>query len=78
MVVQATAQFVEQRIRYALALLLIAVATDASRPALSERWQHTEQALQQLWRDALRKRLQAGKLDADMQVLLADQLKHID
>ena len=68
----------ELRISYALALILLGIATDKTRETLEKRLRLLESDLQQLWRDTLRAHLQKGELDAEMQVLLADQLKHID
>lgn len=67
----------DARIRYGLALLLTAVATDASRAALQKRLQAAEADLQSLWREALRKRLLDGPLEEDERVILADQLEHL-
>ena len=68
----------DARIRYGLALALLAVATDRSRKLLDTRLRGAEQALQRLWRNHLSQRLKHGPLDDDTRALLADQLKHLD
>ncbi|MEQ8483347.1 MAG: TetR/AcrR family transcriptional regulator [Pseudomonadales bacterium] len=68
----------DARIRYGLALALLAVATDRSRKLLDARLRGAEQALQRLWRNHLSERLKHGPLDDDTRALLADQLKHLD
>jgi AcrR family transcriptional regulator len=72
------AQEMEARIRYGLALTLLAVATEQSRDLLTHRMRSAEARLQQLWQGALQDRLRLGPLDEDTRELLADQLKHVD
>jgi AcrR family transcriptional regulator len=67
----------DARIRYGMALALLAIATDKSRPSLKERMQVAEGDLQKLWRAELRKRLAEGRLDESAKAILADQLKHV-
>ena len=67
----------DARIRYGMALALLAIATPASRPTLKERMQAAERDLQQLWRSELEKRLREGRLDDAAKAVLADQLKHV-
>lgn len=67
----------EARSRYGLALTLLAVATDHSRPQLQAHLRAAEQRLQTLWRAALAARLRQGDLDPESRELLADQLKHL-
>lgn len=68
----------EARIRYGLSLCLLAIATDASRDALRQRWQEAERDLQVLWRALLAERLQQGAIDQESRQLLADQLKYLE
>jgi AcrR family transcriptional regulator len=68
----------DARIRYGLALLLSAIATDASRASLQQRWRDAERDLQVLWHDALQERLQHGSHDEASRQLLADQLKFLE
>ena len=68
----------DARIRYGLALLLSAIATDASRPSLQRRWRDAERDLQVLWQDALQERLQQGTHDEASRQLLADQLRYME
>lgn len=68
----------EARIRYALALVLLAIAMPASRALIEGHMRAAETRLQTIWRAALRDRLQAGSLDEEARTLLADQLKHVE
>jgi AcrR family transcriptional regulator len=67
----------EARIRYGMALALLAVAREGSRGPLETRMRQAEQTLQRLWRTQLSERLKHGPLDDETRVLLADQLKHL-
>lgn len=66
------------RNQYGLALVLRAIATDASRAQLDAQMRSAEATLQQLWRQVLAERLQRGELDAETRELLADQLKYLN
>lgn len=66
------------RNQYGLALVLRAIATDASRAQLDAQMRSAEATLQQLWRQVLAERLQRGELDAETRELLADQLKFLN
>jgi len=68
----------EARLHYALAVTLTGLATDAGRPLLTARRRDAEARLQNIWRDALRKRLAEGPLDDDTRAVLADQLRAIE
>ena len=75
---QLTLDEMELRVLYALALMLLAIATDTSRGTLKAQLCRAEGDLQQMWRTQLKQHLERGELDADMQMLLADQLQHIE
>lgn len=66
------------RIRYGLALSLVAIATPRSRAQIESRLKSAEIVLQQLWRTTLSARLKEGPLDAETRAVLADQLIHIE
>ncbi|MEQ9451696.1 MAG: TetR/AcrR family transcriptional regulator [Pseudomonadales bacterium] len=66
----------EARIRYGMAMLLLALATEASREAVQQRWRTAEQDLQNCWRAALSKRLQQDDLDDDARAMLVNQLQY--
>jgi AcrR family transcriptional regulator len=67
----------EARSRYGLALALLGMATPDSRETLQRELRAAESKLQQLWRDALLRRLRQGPLDAEAQALFADQLRRL-
>ena len=62
---------------YGLALTLLAISTERSRPHLERHLHEAEQKLQQQWRGMLMSRLRKGELDETTRELLADQLKHL-
>jgi AcrR family transcriptional regulator len=64
----------EARMRYGLALNLLAIATDISRQTLRDHLAKAEADLQSLWQSALLQRMKEGPLDAETQEILADQL----
>lgn len=66
------------RIRYGLALSLLAIATEASRQQIESHLRSAERSLQQFWRAALAARLQEGTLDAESRAVSADQLRHVE
>ncbi len=66
------------RIRYGLALSLVAIATPRSRAQIESRLKNAEILLQQFWRAALAARLKDGPLDTETRAVLADQLIHIE
>ncbi len=68
----------EARNKYGLALTLLAIATDASRPQLEAHFRAAERTLQNLWRTALARRLREGTLDAESREILADQIKQLN
>lgn len=68
----------DARIRYGLALTLLAIATPTSRDQLAQRMRAAEARLRQLWRAALEARLADGSLDDETRALLTDQLKHTE
>lgn len=68
----------EARNRYSLALTLLAIATDKSRPQIEAHFQEAERALQKLWRKALARRLRDGNLDEESREILADQIKQLN
>lgn len=68
----------EARSEYGLALTLLAVATDRSRPVLTERMCSAEHKLQRQWQAMLRQRLHRGDLDDYTRQVLADQLQHLE
>jgi AcrR family transcriptional regulator len=68
----------EARNHYGLALVLLAVATDLSRPPLQAHLRTAEQRLQTLWRTVLAERLRKGDLDEETREILADQIKHLN
>ena len=72
-----TIQEMEARNEYGLALTLLAIATERSRPVLEERLRRAEGTLQQHWRNMLMARLRRDELDQETRELLADQLKHL-
>jgi AcrR family transcriptional regulator len=67
----------DARNEYGLALMLLAICTDRSRPHLQSRLREAEQKLQSRWRGMLMNRLRQGELDDTTRELLADQLKHV-
>lgn len=67
----------EARMEYGLALTLLAICTDRSRPHLERHLKEAERKLQQQWRGMLMSRLRKGELDETTRELLADQLKHL-
>ncbi|HEX7037573.1 MAG TPA: TetR/AcrR family transcriptional regulator [Pseudomonadales bacterium] len=68
----------EARMEYGLALTLLAICTDRSRPHLERHLHEAERKLQQQWRGMLMSRLRKGELDETTRELLADQLKHLN
>jgi AcrR family transcriptional regulator len=68
----------EARNRYGLALTLLAIATDASRPQIEAHFHAAEHSLQNLWRTALARRLRDGTLDEESREILADQIKQLN
>lgn len=68
----------EARNQYGLALVLLAVATDKSRPQLQARLREAEATLQRIWRHVLTERLRKGTLDEDTREILADQIKQMN
>jgi AcrR family transcriptional regulator len=67
----------EARMRYGLALNLLAIATDSSREGLRGKLMKAEADLKSLWQVALVARMKEGPLDAETQEILADQLSQI-
>jgi AcrR family transcriptional regulator len=67
----------EARMRYGLALNLLAIATDSSRQALCDHLKRAEADLKSLWQSALIVRMKEGPLDAETQEILADQLSEM-
>jgi len=68
----------EARNQYGLALTLLAIATDKSRPQLQNHFQAAERSLQKLWRTALARRLREGTLDEEAREIVADQIKQLN
>lgn len=68
----------EARIRYGLALSLLAIATPRSQNQIQSKLKGAEVTLQQQWRTALAARLVEGPLDDETRAVLADQLIHIE
>jgi AcrR family transcriptional regulator len=73
-----TLEEMDARNEYGLALTLLAIATDRSRPYLERHLREAEQKLQQHWRGMLMSRLRHRELDDTTRELLADQLKHLN
>jgi len=67
----------EARMRYGLALNLLAIATDTSRQTLRDHLARAEADLKSLWQSALMRRMKDGPLDAETQEILADQLSQM-
>lgn len=67
----------EARMRYGVALNLLAIATDASRQILRDHLAQAEADLKSLWHSALMVRMKEGPLDAETQEILADQLRQM-
>lgn len=68
----------EARNQYGLALTLLAIATDKSRPQIDAHFHAAERSLQNLWRTALARRLRDGTLDEESREILADQIKQLN
>lgn len=66
------------RIRYGLALSLLAIATEASRHQIESHLRSAERGLQRFWRAALAVRRREGSLDAESRAVSADQLRHVE
>jgi len=67
----------DARIRYGLALLLSAIATETGKPELNAKLHAAERDLQNRWRAILKERMREGKLSEAARTVLADQLAHI-
>ncbi len=67
----------DARIRYGLALVLSAIATEAGRAPLTAKLRAAEKDLQTRWRSVLSERLREGKLSEAARAVLADQLAHV-
>jgi AcrR family transcriptional regulator len=72
-----TLEEMDARNQYALALALLAIATERSRGDLQQRMRLAEGRLQQHWRRVLLERLRRGDLDQETRELLADQLERL-
>jgi AcrR family transcriptional regulator len=68
----------DARMRYGVALNLLAIATDDSREVLHEHLLMAEADLKGLWQNALMARMKEGPLDAETQEILADQLSQMN
>ena len=73
-----TLEEMEARSQYSLALTLLAIATDESRPQIQSHFHKAERTLQKLWRAALARRLRDGTLDEESREILADQIKQLN
>ena len=67
----------EARIRYGLALVLSAIATEKAMKPLKTKLRTAEKDLQTRWRAVLRERMREGTLSEAARTVLADQLAHI-
>ena len=66
------------RARFGTGALLLGITTEQGRPVLRGYFLDAQQRLQSIWRQVLTERLREGTLDERAQILLADQLEHLE